>query len=53
MIRFFNGRVLTMNGSMDVTADEVWTDADKISYIGPARADMPEFERQIDLHAGL
>ena len=53
MIRFFNGRVLTMNGSMDITADEVWTDADKISYIGPARADMPEFERQIDLRGDL
>ena len=35
MIRFFNGRTLTMADGVSVTTDEVWTDGDKIAYIGP------------------
>ena len=53
MIRFYNGRVLTLDGGFDVTEDEVWTDGDKICYVGPAKADMPAFERQIDLDGNL
>ena len=53
MIRFYNGRVLTLDGGFDVTGDEVWTDGDKISYVGPGKADMPVFERQIDLGGNL
>ena len=53
MIRFFNGRLLAINGGFDVTADEVWVDGDKIRYVGPARADAPEFEREIDLGGNL
>jgi len=53
MIRFYNGKVLSMNGGMDITADEVWTDGAKICYVGPAKAEMPEFERQIDLKGNL
>lgn len=53
MIRFYNGRLLTMDGGMDITNDEVWTDGTRISYVGPAREDMPAFERQIDLKGGL
>ena len=36
MIRFFNGRTLTMADGVSVTTDEVWTDGGKIAYIGPA-----------------
>ena len=50
MIRFYNGRVLE---SLDVTENEVWTDGAKIAYVGPARADMPAFEREIDLRGDL
>ena len=54
MIRFFNGRLLAMrNGSMEITNDEVWTDGAKISYVGPAKRELPEFERQIDLKGNL
>ena len=35
MIRFFNGRTLTMADGVSVTTDEVWTDGDKIAYVGP------------------
>ena len=53
MIRFFNGKLLAMNGNYDVTGDEVWVDGDKICYVGPAVADAPEFEREIDLGGNL
>ena len=53
MIRFYNGRLLAMNGSTQVTADEVWTDGARICYVGPAKTEMPAFERQIDLKGNL
>ncbi len=53
MIRFYNGKVLAMNGSAAVTEHEVWVDGDKISYVGPARAEMPAFDREIDLCGNL
>ena len=53
MIRFYNGKLLAMDGSLDITEDEVWTDGAKISYVGPARDDAPAFEREIDLKGNL
>ena len=53
MIRFYNGRVLTMNGNQDVTEQEVWVDGSTICYVGPAKAELPAFERQIDLKGNL
>lgn len=53
MIRFYNGRLLTMNGKAEISQDEVWTDGSVICYVGPAKDEMPEFERQIDLHGDL
>ena len=53
MIRFHNGRLLSMDGDLDVTEREVWTDGDKIAYVGPPKAEMPAFEREIDLRGNL
>lgn len=54
MIRFYNGRVLSFGGSMQVREGlEVWTDGSRISYVGPSKEEMPEFERQIDLQGNL
>ena len=53
MIRFFNGRVLSMREDMEVTEDEVWTDGAAVCYVGPKRADAPAFEREIDLGGDL
>ena len=53
MIRFYNGRLLAMDGGMAVTEQEVWTDGSVIRYVGPARAEMPAFERKIDLRGNL
>lgn len=41
MIRFFNGRTLTMAHGVTVTTDEVWTDGDKIAYVGRRRRRCP------------
>ena len=53
MIRFYNGRILRFSPAMTLTEDEVWIDGDSICYVGPARADAPDFERQIDLRGDL
>ena len=53
MIRFYNGRVLRFSPEMRLTDEEVWTDGKRISYVGPARADAPHFDRQIDLKGDL
>lgn len=53
MIRFFNGRTLTMTGAPDLTTDEVWIDGTKIAYVGPAQADAPAFTRELDLRGNL
>ena len=53
MLRFFNGRVITMTDGCAVSANEVWVDGDRICYVGPARADKPGFDREIDLDGDL
>lgn len=53
MIRFFNGRTLTMAHGVTVTTDEVWTDGDKIAYVGPTPETLPAFAREIDLGGDL
>lgn len=53
MIRFYNGKVITMNGAVKVTDDEVWTDGSKIFYVGPKKEEMPHFKREIDLNGDV
>ena len=53
MIRFFNGRTLTMAHGVTVTTDEVWTDGDKIAYVGPTPESLPAFAREVDLGGDL
>ena len=42
MIRFYNGRVLTLKNGFDITDDEVWTNGNKIEYIGKNRFSTAE-----------
>ena len=56
MIRFKNGRVMTMTDGIDVQDIEVWVDADKICFVGKPDNDMlknTNFEREIDLEGNL
>ncbi len=53
MIRFYNGRVLSVAAGMTVETKEVWVDGDKITYVGLTPEVLPEFQRQIDLNGDL
>lgn len=53
MIRFYNGKVLKFENGARITDEEVWTDGALISYVGAKKAEMPEFEREIDLNGDL
>lgn len=53
MIRFYNALVLPMTDGTEPFCGEVWTDGDKIAYVGAAREDRPAFEREIDLRGDL
>lgn len=51
-IRFYNAKILTMNGNFDIIEGELHTDNDKISYIGkPMNGDY--FDREIDVKGNL
>lgn len=52
-VRFYNCRILSMKDS-NLTEGELWTENDKISYIGPAVADPGKnFDREIDCKNNL
>lgn len=56
MIRFYNGRVLTLANGIEPENIEVWTEEDKISFVGkPADEDFKGkvFEREYDLKGNL
>ena len=53
MIRLYNGLLLSMNGTLEITRQEVWVEDSMILYVGPASDDHPPFEREIDLKGGL
>ena len=53
MIRFYNAKIMTMNGSTAVTEGELWTEGSVIRYVGRQPAVLPEFEREIDLGGNL
>lgn len=52
-IRLYNGRILTMEEPLSILEGELWIEDDKIAYIGNECADMPEFDRSIDLKGNL
>lgn len=51
MIRFYNGRVLTLKNGMEITNDEVWVDDNKIVYVG--KSYDKKADREIDLNGNL
>jgi len=55
MIRFFNGKILTLKDGFDIFDGEVWVDGNKITYVGTEREDTDKFnfEREIDLDGNL
>lgn len=56
MIRFKNGKVLTMKNGIEIEDLEVWTDKDKIAFVGTPDNEALKntaFEREIDLEGNL
>lgn len=53
MIRFYNAKIMTMAEGCAIQDGELWTDGDRISYIGAKQEKMPAFEREIDVHGNL
>ena len=53
MIRFYNARIMTMAEDCSIRKGELWTDGDRIRYIGDTPAELPEFEREIDVQENL
>ena len=53
-IRFYNARILTMDGNCDLTEGELWTDGEKISYVGPAKdCNGENWDREIDCQGNV
>ncbi len=55
MIRFYNGRILTLQNNFDIIDNgEVWVDGNKIVYVGTdGNETTAQFEREIDLNGNL
>lgn len=51
-VRFYNCRILTMKDDK-IIEGELWTDNDKISYIGPSVKADRSFDREIDCKGNL
>lgn len=52
MIRFYNCKILTLDGNYDIKEGcELWTDGDKIAYIGKEKEGI--FEREIDCKGNI
>ena len=45
--RFYNCRLLTMKGPVEVTQGEVWVDGSVISYVGKQKSTDEVFDREI------
>lgn len=53
--RFYNARIMTMDGGCDIEEGEVWVDGSRISYVGPAKenAAAMAWDREIDAAGNL
>ena len=52
-IRFYNARILSMNGNYDIVKGELHVEGNKISYIGEEKKDKESFDREIDCDNNL
>lgn len=52
-IRFYNGRILAMDQTMDILWGEVWVEGNRITHIGPEKENPPVWDREIDAGGNL
>lgn len=51
--RFYDARILTMDGTMEVVRGEVWVEGNRITHIGPGKGRPPVWDREIDAKGNL
>lgn len=51
--RFYDARILTMDGTMEIARGEVWVEGNRITYIGPGKGKPPVWDREIDAKGNL
>lgn len=53
-IRFYNARILTMNDGCNLLEGELWTQNERIAYVGPAKeAGENKWDREIDCQGNV
>lgn len=54
-IRFYNGRILAMDGDLEIRRGEVWVEGNRITHVGPAEEapTIRSWDREIDLNGNL
>ena len=53
MIRFYNADIISVGSAFSRLYGELWTDGDKIAYIGETPEQLPAFEREIDCRGDI
>ncbi len=51
-LRLYNAKILSME-NMQITEGELWTDGDRISYVGSPKQSEESFDREIDIKGNL
>ncbi|MDO4543343.1 MAG: amidohydrolase [Clostridia bacterium] len=53
-IRFYNANIIPFNGPCATAAlGELWTDGEKIAFVGEPKGRLPDFDREIDCHGNV
>ena len=52
-IRFYQGKILPMDGSGEVAQGEVWVKGGKIAYVGPQKPNGEKWDREVNLEGNL
>ena len=52
-IKFYNAKILTLNNSFELFDGELWTENDKITYVGPKKNTDIEFDREINVEGNV
>lgn len=51
--RFYDARILTMDGTMEIVRGEIWVEGNRITHIGPGKGRPPVWDREIDAKGNL
>ncbi len=53
MLRFYNAHILSLDGEYTIRRGELWTDGDRIAFMGETPAQLPPFDRELDMQGKL